>query len=52
VEKMQKLRSNAVAGTVGQCLVQMPEISENTHLKDLIGTDSLAFLSCLWLNVF
>jgi len=24
-------------------LVQMPEISENTHLKDLIGTDSLAF---------
>jgi len=43
VEKIQKLKSNAVEGTVGQCLVQMPEISENTHLKDLIGVDSLAF---------
>jgi len=42
-KKCKKLKSNAVEGTVGQCLVQMPEISENTHLKDLIGTDSLAF---------
>jgi len=33
---MQKLKSNAVEGTVGKGLVQMPEISENTHLKDLI----------------
>jgi len=37
---------------MGQGLVQMPEISENTHLKDLIGTDSLAFLTSLWLNIF
>jgi len=42
---MQKLKSNAVEETVevGQGLVQIPEISENTHLKDLIGTDILIF---------
>jgi len=28
---------------VGQGLVQMPEIRENTHLKDLIGANSLVF---------
>jgi len=40
---MQKLKSNAVEGSVGQSLVQMPEINENTHLKDLIDADSLVF---------
>jgi len=40
---MQKLKRNAVEGTMGEGLVQMPEISKNTHMKDLIGTDSLAF---------
>jgi len=39
---MQKLKSNAVERTVEQGLGQMPEISENTHLKDPISVDSLA----------
>jgi len=51
-KKCKKLKSNAVEGTVRQCLVQMPEISVNTHMKDLIGADSLAFFEQLLAECF
>ena len=52
-ETWKKLKNGTDEYTVtGEGFVQIPEISENTHLKDLIGRDSLAFFQFLPLANF
>ena len=51
-KKLQKLKNGTDEATIGEGLVQTPEIDENTHLKNLIGRDSLAFLELLPLAKF
>ena len=51
-KKLQNLKNSTDEATIGEGLVQMPEIDENTHLKDLIGRDSLAFFELLPLANF
>ena len=46
-KKLQTLKNGTDEACIGEGLVQMPEIEENTHLKDLIGRDSLAFFELL-----
>ena len=43
VEKSCKSKNDPDEANVGQCFVKIPDINENTHLKDIIGYDSAFF---------
>ena len=45
--KLKVYKSKKVHETIGNGLVQMPSISGNTHLHDLVGADSLTLFKIL-----